>query len=425
MNFVTERCVRILYAGETGNAEEVAYDIQSQLPYQAVVSSLEEYDVLELPAESAVIFVVSTTGDGDTPGAMKTFWSFLLKKSLSNVALQQIMYGVFGLGDSSYEKYNAVARKLDRRLQMLGGKELVALGLGDDQAEFGYLSALNYWLSILIKNLAECGCTPPLPLKSSITTHVYKVSNVNIINITTSAGTISGHNGAQSKVYTTTVACNERLTASVWGQDVRHIRLHFPVQRDVSLYEVGDVAVVHYLNLPELVARATALISEGSLRHDGVQLSADTLLDIKHISQSSQSKRPSRIGSIDNVTLHSLLQRHLDIGAVPKRSYFAALAQYATNPEEADKLRELASPEGTDLYFDYCIRERMCYIEVLEEFRSCRPPLSALLELIQIIPPRQYSIASSPAMLPNEVNFDLILCWIHLHVIIIILHYTY
>ena len=108
--------------------------------------------------------------------------------------------------------------------------------------------------------------------------------------------------------------------------------------------------------------------------------------------------------SSDLCSLQTLLEQHLDIGAVPKRSYFLSLAPYATNPEESAKLLELASDEGTDLYFDYCTKERKSYVEVLEEFKSCRPPLTVLLGAIQLIPPRQYSIASSPALCPHEVR---------------------
>lgn len=39
-------------------------------------------------------------------------------------------FSVFGLGDSSYEKFNAVARRLNTRLKQLGAVELNPIGLG-------------------------------------------------------------------------------------------------------------------------------------------------------------------------------------------------------------------------------------------------------------------------------------------------------
>lgn len=44
--------------------------------------------------------------------------------------------------------------------------------------------------------------------------------------------------------------------------------------------------------------------------------------------------------------------RYLDIEAVPKRAVLEQLGLLATNPEEKEKLLELASPEGADLYHE-------------------------------------------------------------------------
>lgn len=43
---------------------------------------------------------------------MKEFWDFLLIDELPDDALGGLNFSLFGFGDSSYEKYNAMARKL-------------------------------------------------------------------------------------------------------------------------------------------------------------------------------------------------------------------------------------------------------------------------------------------------------------------------
>lgn len=58
-----------------------------------------------------------------------------------------------GLGDSSYVKYNFVAKRLQKRLQQLGGQALVPLGLGDDQHELGYDAVADPWIDDLWKAL--------------------------------------------------------------------------------------------------------------------------------------------------------------------------------------------------------------------------------------------------------------------------------
>lgn len=86
---------------------------------------------------------------------MKSFWRLLLRKSLPNTSLSDMHHAIFGLGDSGYQQYNTVAKKLERRLQALGSPALTALGLGDDQHFSGYDSALDPWLQLLWEALSS------------------------------------------------------------------------------------------------------------------------------------------------------------------------------------------------------------------------------------------------------------------------------
>lgn len=109
----------ILYGSETGTAEDVAFKIFHLLssspsppsPSSSLrISSIDDYDIASLPSEPFILFVISTTGDGEVPSAMKYFWRFLLQKNLPKSSLGGLSFGVFGLGDSGYDKYNAAAR---------------------------------------------------------------------------------------------------------------------------------------------------------------------------------------------------------------------------------------------------------------------------------------------------------------------------
>ena len=63
-----------------------------------------------------VFFIVSTTGDGEMPQSMKSFWNFLAIKDLPKDSLKAVRFSVFGLGDSSYSKFNYAGRKLRSRI---------------------------------------------------------------------------------------------------------------------------------------------------------------------------------------------------------------------------------------------------------------------------------------------------------------------
>lgn len=100
---------------------------------------------------------------------MKNFWKFLLRKSLPSNSLEKLNFGVIGLGDSSYAKFNFVAKRLHKRLIQLGANPILPVGLCDDQHDLGVGAVLFPWLNDYWKNLLEL---KPLPvgLNPQITT---------------------------------------------------------------------------------------------------------------------------------------------------------------------------------------------------------------------------------------------------------------
>ena len=107
-----------------------------------------------LPSLSRVVFFVSTTGQGSAPDNMKKSWSILLRRELPSNSLSATQVAVFGLGDSSYAKFNFPSKKLHARLLQLGAQPMLPLGLGDDQHVAGPYTALVPWQAALIKTLA-------------------------------------------------------------------------------------------------------------------------------------------------------------------------------------------------------------------------------------------------------------------------------
>jgi len=129
--------------------------------YTTRVQAMDAYAVSQLPQEETVVFVASTTGQGEVPDSMRKFWRFLLNKNLPPNSLGATSAAVFGLGDSGYLKYNVVAKKLERRLAQLGAREAAPRGLGDDQHPSGYEAALDPWLAALWSSLRRRHPLPP------------------------------------------------------------------------------------------------------------------------------------------------------------------------------------------------------------------------------------------------------------------------
>ncbi len=138
----------ILYGTQTYTSLEVATLLAQRaarrgfLPH---VAAMDDFPREKLPEEKLVVFVCSTTADGEVPQTMFNFWRFLLRRGLPQGVLGDLRFAVFGLGDSSYPKYNAVARRLDVRLQYLGARPFFRMGLGDDQSELGVWGDFDAW----------------------------------------------------------------------------------------------------------------------------------------------------------------------------------------------------------------------------------------------------------------------------------------
>lgn len=153
---IMDRKLTILYGSQSGWAQDLAELIwRESKKYHFVghVLPMDKYDVRSLISEELVVFVCSTTGQGEEPDNMKSFWKFLLRKSLPSDSLIGMRFAVIGLGDSSYQKFNFVAKRLNRRLLQLGAKEIVPIGLCDEQHDLGLSAVSIPWISSLWNKL--------------------------------------------------------------------------------------------------------------------------------------------------------------------------------------------------------------------------------------------------------------------------------
>jgi sulfite reductase alpha subunit-like flavoprotein len=83
-------------------------------------------------------------------------WNMLLRSDLPSDLLEGMDYAVFGLGDTAYEKFCWAAKKLARRVENLGGREICPRGEGDEQHPFGYVTSP---IRFLLCDPTVCWCT--------------------------------------------------------------------------------------------------------------------------------------------------------------------------------------------------------------------------------------------------------------------------
>ncbi|KAJ3337461.1 NADPH-dependent diflavin oxidoreductase 1 [Gonapodya sp. JEL0774] len=183
---------------------------------------------------------------------VKTLWQYLLRKKLSANFLHNCNFGVFGLGDSSYPRFNFPAKKLHKRLQQLGANPLIERGDGDDQHPMGLDGGLEPWLKRLWERVLELrplapGVSPVdsnvLPNPSYFFSYVDSTSPIHPVMAQKCGAEVSA-----------TVVRNDRVTQEDHFQDVRHVILD--IQSSGLSYRPGDIVNFRPKNLPTEVTEA-------------------------------------------------------------------------------------------------------------------------------------------------------------------------
>ncbi|KAF9996550.1 hypothetical protein BGZ79_009718 [Entomortierella chlamydospora] len=152
----------VLFASQTGNAESISRNIYEQAQERGFKSShfvLNDFAKVDWDKENCLVFIVSTTGDGDPPDNSTKFWRHLRK--LKGVGLTKAKYAILGLGDTNYDNFCQTAKRLDTRLQELGASPFYARGLADDAT--GLEETVDPWIKNLWPALAhQVICTPTI-----------------------------------------------------------------------------------------------------------------------------------------------------------------------------------------------------------------------------------------------------------------------
>ncbi|WP_040722336.1 bifunctional nitrate reductase/sulfite reductase flavoprotein subunit alpha [Nocardia veterana] len=371
------RPVTVLWASQTGTAEELAATAAAALAEHGHLPRLVEMNGCELPELTGdVLLITSTFGDGGPPDNATDFWDRLQESAARHTGLR---YAIFALGDSSYDDFCGYGRKLDRLLSERGATRL--LDRVDSEPDHGELS--DQWIAAVIAALgADSGIDRPTggggPAARAAATSSSGASSsggaVRVLDRTAVSAAPARTPRSLPAPFTRNAPVlaplvrNELLSRPGSDKEVR--QFGFDLTDLDAGYEVGDSLGIWPANSETAVRRWLATTGLDGARHVEVE------------------------GR--EVPLSVALRTHFDITKV-SGDLLSFVASHNPNPQLAKLLRRDNRNE-----LDRYLWDRHA-VDVLRDF-PVRADLVEWLSVLKKLQPRQYSISSSPLVSPDEVQ---------------------
>ncbi len=393
-------CV-IFYGSQTGTAEKLASifskEAQTRFGIESMVADLEDFDyddLLSLPGGTVAVFLLATYGEGEPTDNAIAFDEYCSSIKLkADTAATTLHYASFGLGNSSYQHYNVMIRRVDSSLASSGARRLGNIGFGDDgkgTLEDDFLTWKDNTLPLLANHLG-------LTERESKFEAVFNVDELSFPTVDTFLGepNKSHLRGKTRGPYTAT----NPLPAPIFhvrqlfaGGDRHCLHVEFDITASSMTYETGDHLAVWASNSDLEVARFLRVFG---------------LSEKKDLEIQMQSRDPTVKVPIPTKTTYDAAARYyIDICAPVSRHLLALLIAFAADENSKSQLLRLSTDSAA--LREEVRHRRLNLAQLLETLDSSSSwsnvPFSLLLENLGKLQPRYYSISSSSIVSKKRIS---------------------
>uniref|UniRef100_A0A803VEP5 NADPH--hemoprotein reductase n=1 Tax=Ficedula albicollis TaxID=59894 RepID=A0A803VEP5_FICAL len=332
----TGRNIVVFYGSQTGTAEEFANRLSKdahRYGLRGMAADPEEYDLSDLSRlseidKSLAVFCMATYGEGDPTDNAQDFYDWLQE---ADADLSGLRFAVFGLGNKTYEHFNAMGKYVDKRLEELGAQRIFELGLGDDDGnlEEDFIT----WREQFWPAVCEHFGVEATGEESSIRQYELVVhTDVNMNKVYTGEmGRLKSYENQKppfdaKNPFLAQVTENRKLNE---GGERHLMHLELDISNSKIRYESGDHVAVYPANDSSLVNQIGEIL--------GTDL--DTVMSLNNLDEESNKKHPFPCPT----SYRTALTYYLDITNPPRTNVLYELAQYATDAGEQERLRKMAS----------------------------------------------------------------------------------
>lgn len=218
----------------------------------------------------------------------------------------------------------------------------------------------------------------------------------------------------------------QRLTPLTYDRNIFHLELDLRNTTFLKDYKMGDALAVYPKNKIESVEafiREVILSSDEKNSKDAmnrvkqqiVELSSCLVATESNSIPDSDDHKPNvglfptsravvEKGPVCLTTIERLLTTILDIDGNPPKDFLKQLSVHAKDILEKVRLCELTLDRFENEFTEIVVNGAATYTSILKSFPTARPSIDVLMNLIPVIKPRLYSIASSSLYQPNQLD---------------------
>ncbi|GLI04288.1 sulfite reductase [NADPH] flavoprotein alpha-component [Paenibacillus tyrfis] len=349
---VLSKEVTVLFGSQTGNSQKLAKKLSEKLKEQGLqptLSSMSDFKPNTLKKVENLLILVSTHGEGEPPDNALSFYEFLHSKRAPQ--LEGLRFSVLALGDTSYEFFCQTGKDFDKRLEELGGKRLTARV----DCDVDFEDSAAEWMERVLASLNE---TPAAPSSAS--------GGGAAVRSETQLTEYSRSNPFQAAVL-------ENLNLNGRGSDRETRHLEISLEGSNLQYEPGDSLGVYPKNHPGLVDELI----------QALDLNREELVPV----DKNGNERP----------LLEALTGYYEITVLTKPLLEQAAALF---PDSG--LQELLAP-GREQELRAYIKNRDL-LDLVQDYQLKGVSGKEFVSILRKLPPRLYSISSSPKAYPDEVH---------------------